>query len=60
MPMGTEDTLRQRGTLVGLRSQDQYSWHSERLDAGVPIVVLWLVNSNSIHEDMGLIPGLAQ
>ena len=27
---------------------------------GVPVMVQWLTNANGIHEDMGLIPGLAQ
>ena len=27
---------------------------------GVPVVAQWVTNLNSIHEDVGLIPGLAQ
>ena len=27
---------------------------------GVPIVVQWVKNPNSIHEDVGSIPGLTQ
>ena len=27
---------------------------------GVPIVAQWVKNPTSIHEDVGLIPGLAQ
>ena len=27
---------------------------------GVPIVVQWVTNPTSIHEDVGVIPGLTQ
>ena len=27
---------------------------------GVPVITQWLTNPTSIHEDVGLIPGLAQ
>ena len=30
------------------------------LKNGVPVVVQWVTNPTSIHEDSGLIPGLAQ
>ena len=31
-----------------------------RTHAGVPVVAQWLTNQTSLHEDTGLIPGLAQ
>ena len=31
----------------------------EELHNGVPVVAQWLANPTSIHEDTGLIPGLA-
>ena len=30
------------------------------LKTGIPIMAQWVKNPNSIHEDVGLIPGLAQ
>ena len=27
---------------------------------GIPIMARWLTNPTSIHEDLGLIPGLAE
>ena len=33
---------------------------SLKLIFGIPIMVQWLMNLTSIHEEMGLIPGLAQ
>ena len=34
--------------------------HNKKTDSGIPVVVQWLTNTTSIHEDSGLIPGLAQ
>ena len=35
-----------------------HMWHL-KYETGVPFVVQWLPNPTSIHEDAGLIPGLA-
>ena len=36
-------------------------WHSGlRICSGAPAVAQWIKNLTSIHEDVGLIPGLTQ
>ena len=33
---------------------------NQQSEVGVPVVAQWVKNPTSIHEDVGLIPGLAQ
>ena len=50
-----------RGLLTTEAWQELPEWPSfKSLQIGVPIVVQWLMNQTSIHEDTSLIPGLAQ
>ena len=39
---------------------DTCSSFSRKEEVGVPVVAHWVKNPSSIHEDVGLIPGLAQ
>ena len=34
-------------------------WHLKTLILGAPVVAQWVKNPTGIHEDTGLIPGLA-
>ena len=46
---------------VGLLGYNITLWLSFlKTGVGVPVVVQWLENLTSIHEDVGLIPGLVQ
>ena len=43
-----------------LKKNKLWYFYSKINNSGVPIVVQWLMNTASIHEDMGSIPGLVQ
>ena len=45
---------------VGVGSELQLQQHSLGIEFVIPTVAQWLTNPASIHEDVGLIPGLAQ
>ena len=39
---------------------ERQEWETKRYKLGVPVMAQWLKNPTSIHEDLGLILGLAQ
>ena len=48
--------LKQLGCIVVL----VWGWKFQIRAVGVPVLAQWVTNPTSIHEDMGLIPGLTQ
>ena len=53
-------TLRASGVGVKTKMETQNNDFIEKNFLEVPIVVQWLTNQTSNHEDVGSIPGLAQ
>ena len=47
----------QKGNKGGI---EKASISFENKNTGVPVVARWVTNPNGIHENSGLIPGLAQ
>ena len=56
------EALSQVGEMGASKETDMRSgyFHSMKISKGLPLVVQWVKNPSSIHEDSGSIPGLPQ